>query len=246
MAGIELTYKKCCEDLERLNPDDITGEALFSLEDSKVCYLNFLTGQNEKSTLIDASKEILSEKFSFSKPSLIHFITQFTGEETTSTGLVRRNYSIGFREVDDESIRTNITATINEKFGIQPSESIQPVMARFLEKYSVASGNAERRMKQIISESQPLLPLIKDAHFYEDGSNKSEIIAFKKTEDRASKQLQELLTRKIGVNESIIKSSQNDTEIVIVNEYAAFPLRLIQGIDKMRQHYDREIGRAHV
>ena len=239
LVGIELTYKKCCEDLERLNPDDITGEALFSLEDSNVCYLKFLPDQNEKSTLIDVSKMVLSEKFSFSKPSLIHFITQFTGEETTSTGPVR-NYLVGSREVSDELIRTNITVTINEKFGTQLTDTLQPVMARFLEKYSVASGSAERRMRQIISESQPLLPLIKDGHFYEDGSNKSEIIAFKKTEDRASKQLQELLTRKIGVNESVIKSSQNDSEIVIVTEYAAFPLRLIQGIDKMRQHYDRE------
>ena len=240
LAGVELTYKKCCEDLERLNPDDITGEALFSLEDANVCYLEFLPEQNKKSTLIDASQKALLEKFNFSKPSLIHFITKLIDTKTTSTGLIN-NYEIGSRDVNDELVRINITATINEKFGTQPTDSLQSVMARFLQKYSLASGNAERRMRQIISEAQPLLPLLtKDGHFYEDGSNKSEIIAFKKTEDRASKQLQELLTRKIGINESTIKSSQNDSEIVIVNEYAAFPLRLIQGIGKMREHYDRE------
>jgi hypothetical protein len=163
-----------------------------------------------------------------------------TGEDPTSTGSVI-SYLVGAREVDERLVGTNITATVDKLFGTQAISSLQPVMARFLQKYPLASGNAERRMRQIISESQPLLPLLtRDGHFYEDGGNKSEIIAFKQTDDRASQQLQELLTRNVGISESIIKSSQNDNEIVIVNEYAAFPLRLIQGIDRMREHYDRE------
>jgi hypothetical protein len=199
-----------------------------------------LPEQNEKSILIDISGKILTDKFTFVEQSLMYFLVRVTDEEKTSTGSVI-HYFVGSRDVDERLVGTNITATIDKLFGTQAISSLQPVMARFLQKYPLASGNAERRMRQIISESQPLLPLlIRDGHFYEDGGNKSEIIAFKQTDDRASQQFQELLTRNVGISESIIKSSQNDSEIVIVNEYAAFPLRLIQGIERMREHYDRE------
>ena len=249
LVAVELNYKKRCEDLERLNPDGITGEALFSPEDANVCYLEFLPEQNEKSILIDISGQILTEKFTFVEQSLMYFLVRVTDEEKTSTGSVI-HYLVGSRDVDERLVGTNITATIDKLFGTQAISSLQPVMARFLQKYPLASGNAERRMRQIISEAQPLLPLLtRDGHFYEDGGNKSEIIAFKQTDDRASQQLQELLTRNVGISEFILKSIQNDSEITIVNEYAAFPLRLIQGIDRMREHYDREcsqnIARIH-
>ncbi len=240
LVAVELNYQKRWEDLERLNPDGITGEALFSPEDADTCYLEFLPEQNEKSILIDISGQVLTEKFTFLEKSLMYFLIQVTGEDPTSTGSMI-SYLVGAREVDERLVGTNITATVDKIFATQTISSLQPVMARFLQKYPLASGNAERRMRQIISESQPLLPLLtRDGHFYEDGGNKSEIIAFEQTDNRASQQLQELLTRNVGIAESIIKPLQNDSEIVIVNEYAAFPLRLIQGIDRMREHYDRE------
>ena len=239
LVAVELNYKKRYEDLERLNPDGITGEALFSPEDASVCYLEFLPEQNEKSILIDISGQILTEKFTFVEQSLMYFLVQVTDEKKTSNGSII-HYLVGSRDVDERLVGTNITETIDKIFGTQAISSLQPVMARFLQKYPLASGNAERRMRQIISEAQPLLPLLKDGYFYEDGGNESKIIAFKQTDDRASQQLQELLTRNVGISESTLKSSQNDSEITIVNEYAAFPLRLIQGIDRMREHYDRE------
>jgi Tubulin like len=249
LVSVELSYKKRWEDLEQLNPDDITGEALFSPEDANTCYLEFLPEQNEKSILIDISGKILTEKFVFIEKSLMHFLIKVTDEEMTSTGSVI-HYLVGSREVDERLVGNNITDAIDKLFGTQAIRSLQPVMARFLQKYPLASSDAERRMRQIISEAQPLLPLLtRDGHFYEDGGNKSEIIAFERTDSRPSQQLQELLTRNVGIAESTIKYIQNDSEIVIVNEYAAFPLRLIQGIGKMREHYDREcqqnIARIH-
>ncbi len=240
LTSVDRNYEKCAEDLERLNTDGITGEALFSPDDADTCYLEFLPEQNEKSILIDISGQILTEKFTFLDKSLLYFLAQVTDEEKTASG-AKIHYLVTAPDVDDRLLGSNITATIEKVFGTQAIGSLQPVMARFLQKYPLASGNAERRMRQIISEAQPLLPLLtRDGHFYEDGGNKSEIIAFKQTDDRASQQLQELLTRNVGIAESTLKSLQNDSEIVIVNEYAAFPLRLIQGIDRMREHYDRE------
>jgi hypothetical protein len=240
LMSVESSYKKRWEDLERLNPDDITGEALFSPEDANTCYLEFLPEQNEKSILIDISEKILTEKFAFIEKSLMHFLIKVTNEEMTSTGSVI-HYLVGSRDVDERLVSGNIADAIDKRFGTQAIKSLQPVMARFLQKYPLASSDAERRMRQIISEAQPLLPLLtRDGHFYQDGGNKSEIIAFERTDSRPSQQFQELLTRNVGISESTIKSIQNDSEIVIVNEYAAFPLRLIQGIGRMREHYDRE------
>jgi Tubulin like len=240
LVSVESSYKKRWEDLERLNPDDITGEALFSPEDANTCYLEFLPEQNEKSILIDISEKILTEKFAFIEKSLMHFLIKVTNEEMTSTGSII-HYLVGSRDVDERLVGGSIAEAIDKLFGTQAIRSLQPVMSRFLQKYPLASSDAERRMRQIISEAQPLLPLLtRDGHFYEDGGNKSEIIAFERTDSRPSQQLQELLTRNVGIAESTIKSIQNDSEIVIVNEYAAFPLRLIQGIGRMREHYDRE------
>ncbi|PSB56404.1 hypothetical protein C7B77_12035 [Chamaesiphon polymorphus CCALA 037] len=239
LTSVERNFEKCAEDLERLNTDGITGEALFSPEDANTCYLDFLPEQNEKAILIDISGQILTDKFIFIDKSLLYFLVQVTDEEKAAASSIR--YLVRSPDIDDRLLGTNITATIDKIFGTQAIGSLQPVMARFLQKYPLASGNAERRMRQIISEAQPLLPLlVRDGHFYEDGGNKSEIIAFTRTDDRSSQQLQELLTRNVGISESTIKSIQNNSEIVIVNEYAAFPLRLIQGIDRMREHYDRE------
>jgi Tubulin like len=239
LATVEINYKKREEDLERLNPDDITGEALFSVEDAAACYLEFLPEQNEKSSLIDISCQILSENFKFVESSLFHFLIQVTGEDKTSAKSILY-YLVGPRNVDEQLVDSNITVAIDKIFATQSISSLQPVVARFLQKYSLASSQAERRMRQILEEAKPLLPLIKDAYFYDDQGNKSEIIAFEKTDDRYSQQLQELLTRTVGIKDSVIKPLQNNSEIVIVNEYAAFPLRLMQGLDKMREHYDRE------
>lgn len=238
LVSVELSYKKRWEDLERLNLDDITGEALFSPEDANICYLEFLPEQNEKSILIDISGQILTEKFEFINKSLIYFLIQVTDEENIANGTIIY-YLVGSRDVDEKLVETNITLMIDRLFGTQAINSLQPVMARFLQKYPLASAHAERRMRQIINEAKPLLPLLVSNDYF-DSIGESEIIAFERTDTRYSQQLQELLTRNIGVKESTIKSIQNDSEIIIVNEYAAFPLRFIQGLSKMREHYDRE------
>lgn len=240
LVNVDRNYKKRWEELEKLNSDDITGEALFSPEDIDACYQDLLPEQNEKSLLIDMSKQIFKEKFALAEESLMYFFVKVIDQEKTATGEIIY-YQVGLREVTDLLLGSKVTATIDKQFGTQAISSLQPVMARFLSKYPLASGAAERRIRQIISESQPLLPLFpKDAHFYEDGGNKSEIVAFEKTDTIASQNFQELLTRSIGISESVLKSIQNNSEIVVVNEYAAFPLRLIQGIERMREHYDRE------
>jgi hypothetical protein len=235
LKSVEANYQRNIEDLERLNPDEITGEALFSPHDIAACYREFLPESEEKSTLIAMSSNVLKEEFAFEE-SLAHLLIKITDKEVRADG--EWFYYLVASQVDKQLMEKGINVTIDKRFATQKVNALQGVVTRFLEKYPFAAAN--NRMQQILAESKPLLPLVKDGYFYEDQGNKSEIIAFKQADDSYSHQFNELLTSQIGIGRSVLKAVQNDGEIVMVNEYAAFPLRLIQGLDKMREHYDRE------
>jgi len=235
LKSVDSTYQRQIEDLERLNPDEITGEALFSPNDIVACYRELLSEKDENSTLVVMSEQILKEEFAFEE-SLIYLLIKITDREVRADG--EWFYYLVDSQVDKQLMEKGIKISIDKRFATQKVNALQGVVTRFLEKYPFAAAN--NRMQQILSESKPLLPLIKDGYFYEDQGNRSEIIAFQQADDSYSHQFNELLTNQIGIQRSVLKAVQNDGEIVIVNEYAAFPLRLIQGLDKMREHYDRE------
>jgi hypothetical protein len=235
LRSVNATYQRNIEDLERLNPDEITGEALFSPSDIDACYRELLSEQDEKSTLILISKQVLKEEFAFEE-SLVNLLIKFTDREVRADG--EWLLYIVSSQVNKQLMEKGIKIAIDKRFATQKVNALQGVVTRFLEKYPFAAAN--NRMQQILAESKPLLPLVKDGYFYEDQGNKSEIIAFKQADDSYSHQFNELLTSQIGIGRSVLKAVQNDSEIVMVNEYAAFPLRLIQGLDKMREHYDLE------
>ena len=235
LRSVDATYQRNIEELERLNPDEITGEALFSPNDIDACYRELLIEKDEKSTLTVISKQVLKEEFAFEE-SLVNLLIKITGKESRADG--EWLLYLVASQVDKQLMEKGIKIAIDKRFATQKVNALQGVVMRFLEKYPFNAANS--RMQQILAESKPLLPLIKDGYFYEDRGNKSEIIAFKQADDSYSHQFNELLTNQIGIQRSVLKAVQNDGEIVIVNEYAAFPLRLIQGLDKMREHYDRE------
>jgi Tubulin like len=235
LNSVHKTYQREIEDLERHNPDEITGEALFSPNDVELCYREFLPQKDEDSTLVVLSEQILSEEFSFEK-SLVYLLIEITDREVTVDKSTI--YYLVSSQIDENLMEKGIITTIDKRFAARKVVALEGVVERFLQKYPFA--NAEQRIQQILAEAKPLLPLTKDGYFYEDSGNKSEIIGFRQNDDRNSRQFEELLTEKVGIEKSVLKAVQSDTEITIVNEYAAFPLRLIQGIEKMREHYDRE------
>ena len=97
------------------------------------------------------------------------------------------------------------------------------------------------RLEQIIRESEPLLALDTKDPYFRDGEDKTKkIIGFKDTDKPEVTQLKNILDKDLGVlNSSNLKPIQAEDEIIFVNEYGAFPLRLIQGLKKMREHYQR-------
>jgi hypothetical protein len=218
LKSVSSAYDKKGSDLLRLNEDDITGEALFAEEDTKECYKSLLPEREYSATLIEVSKKILEEI-------------------STDDSLVR--ILVQERSLDDQQLRNSIDTAFDKRFSIQSNDIKQSVIQRFFQKYPFV--DAERRMRQILREAEPLLPLnLSDRYFYNDKGNKSEIIAFNQTDDQIVQQFQDLLTRSLGIGEPVLKPIQSDNEIVIVNEYAAFPLRLINGLEQMREQYNRQ------
>ena len=203
--------------------------------DVELCYQEFLPKKDEDSTLIVLSEQILSEEFSFEK-SLVYLLIEITDRDVTANESTI--YYLVSSQINENLMEKGIITTIDKRFAAIKVVALEGVVERFLQKYTFTS--AEQRIQQILAEAKPLLPLTKDGYFYEDSGNKSEIIGFRQNDDRNSRQFEELLTEKVGIEKSVLKAVQSDTEITIVNEYGAFPLRLIQGIEKMREHYDRE------
>ncbi|WP_238361216.1 hypothetical protein [Iningainema tapete] len=100
-------------------------------------------------------------------------------------------------------------------------------------------------MAQIIQEAEPLLRLnLTDPYFHDDPAKSSKLVGFKDTDELEVQQFKTLLTQDLGIATSVLKPTQADDEILIVNEYAGFPLRLIGSLERMRNPYMREQNSA--
>jgi hypothetical protein len=107
-----------------------------------------------------------------------------------------------------------------------------------MQNYSTARST---RLAQIMEEAKPLLPLsLSDPYFWDDPGKTSQLVGFKDTDELEVRQFKSLLTTDLGISPTVLKSLQTEDEIVFVNEYGGFPLRLINSLERMRNHYIRE------
>ena len=213
-----VTYESQSKDLVQLHESDLTGEALFMEVDTDECYQNFLPNHEQLSTLTAVSMRILEE--SGSNGTLLHWLEQE-------------------HFLDEQQVFDRIDTAVESNFGTLKSAATQSVTQRFLQKYPFS--RAETRIKQIWDMADPLLPLnLGDPYFNRDPQKKADHIGLNQSDSPESREFINLLTNKIGLPESVLKSIQNQSEIILVKEYAAFPLRLINGLEQMRAHYRRQ------
>jgi len=141
--------------------------------------------------------------------------------------------------IDEQNLETEVNLVVDKIFSSRSSSTVQSAVKRFLESYPVSDRAV--RLEQIIRESEPLLALdTKDPYFRDDPQKTKKIIGFKDTDKPEITQLKSILDKDLGVLKgSRLEPIQAEDEIIFVNEYGAFPLRLIQGLNKMREHYQR-------
>ncbi|MBR8826818.1 MAG: SHOCT domain-containing protein [Gomphosphaeria aponina SAG 52.96 = DSM 107014] len=218
LKKLQSFYEKREGELKQLNEDEMSGQAIFGDEDTENCYQVLLGNNERRSQLVSVSTEVTQEVGLGN--SLVPFLT--------SDGLM-----------DEQQLREKIDDLVEGEFGLRSLNVVQSVIKRFMEKYPFSEGST--RLEQIKRQAEVLLPLnLSAAYFYDDTAKKIQIIAFKDIEAREVKQFRDLLIKDLGIFDSILKPIQAEDEVIMVTEYAAFPLRLINGIEQLQQQYERQ------
>jgi len=217
LSNVQVVFEKAENDLKLLDVDDMSGEAIFANTNSDSCYDDLLPDRDRAAQLALVSSKI-TEKVGLG--------------ESLASCLVRG-------VVDEQNLQEQINLVVDGMFGSRSLSSVQSAVKRFLESYSLSDRAV--RLQQIIRESEPLLPLnTSDPYFFNDTGKSLSVIGFKDTDKPEIAQFKNILFKDLGIRDSELKPIQVEDEIILVKEYAAFPLRLIQGLPQMRAHYQRQ------
>ncbi|MES1022056.1 tubulin-like doman-containing protein [Gloeocapsa sp. BRSZ] len=210
-------YEKYQIKLKQSNSDEMSGEEIFSDEDIESCYEALLPQREYRAQSIQITQKVLEP----------------IGEGVSLVSLIAQNH------IGTEQIRQEIDAKINQLFGSRSADTVQSVIKRFNEKYPPLERAV--RLGQIIREAQPLLPLNLTApYFHNSLAKKNQLIGFKYTDEPEVQNFHDNLTNKLAIPDNEIRSTQNEDKVLIVTEYAAFPLRLIDNLEQLRNHYIRQ------
>jgi hypothetical protein len=217
VEDLESAYEKEERELKQLNFDEMSGEAIFDTEDIELCYQTMIPENDVCPQLVLASSALTEEN---GRGASLAFFLNI--ERTTHSQL-----------------KQEIDLKIDSLFAFRGSNIVTSVIKRFMQKYSLAARST--RLAQIMQEAQPLLRLnLNDPYFRDETGKSSKLVGHKNTDELEVKQFKSLLTQDLSVQQSELKEVQADDEILIVNEYAAFPLRLISSLERMRNPYLRE------
>ncbi|MEA5510887.1 tubulin-like doman-containing protein [Crocosphaera sp. UHCC 0190] len=210
-------YQKKEEELRQLNLDEMSGEAIFPEADIDSCIPN----NGSQSQLVSVTYNIAKE-LSFGD-SLLSLLT---------TNLV-----------DQSQLQTKTDLVIERLFSSLGFSQVQSVIKRFLENYSIS--DRPRRLEQILQSAKPLLSLnLSDPRFYNGKEKNSQLIGFKQTDDIEVKQFKDMLINQLGIPETSFKPIQAEDEILFITEYAAFPLRIVNDITRMKDHYQQQVSQG--
>jgi hypothetical protein len=217
LQDLESFYKRKGEDLSHIDNDEINGEAIFEPDDNDQYYQVLLPDGERKNLLVEVSHKI-NETASIPS-SLFYF---FTAE----------------RAIDHKELSQTIDHNIEAKFGTKSIDLTESVVSRFLQKYPFLHG--QTRLKQIIDEADVLLPLNTAAPYFNNEPEKTkQVIGFKQNDDRENKEFEKLISN-IGITSDVIEPLQSKNEIVIIKEFGAFPLRIVNGLKELREQYERQ------
>lgn len=213
VENLKSYYNKQEELQQEINQDELSGEAIFEEKDVQE-YTNAL--------LSDISLlEPVSAK-----------ITAALGSENSLGGFVYPDTPT------EERLKEEINLAIDRYFGSRGTNMVQSVIKRFMAQYN-SPDKGEALLKTILQQdSQPLLDLnLDDAYYRNDAGKKMFCVGFKDREEPEVKQFKKLLQENLTVKDDQIKPIQEEEEILFVHEYAGFPLRLIHGLEDMREIY---------
>ncbi len=120
----------------------------------------------------------------------------------------------------------------------------ESVLDKFFQKYGDTSDRTIQTLRRVLSLSTPFLHLQENAPNYTHNMNKEQTIvgvlhgATPRTE--SEQRFQTMIMETVqGVKDQQITNSNEPHQVLFLRERAAFPLRLLQGMDSYRYAYDQ-------
>lgn len=222
VRNLKSYYEQYQVKLKQLNFDDeMSGEAIFTDADIDDCYNDLLPENEFRAQLVDITHNILASR---RVESLAIFLE---GDRT-----------------NQEQLRGEVDRIVGGLFNSRSNSIVQSVIKRFTQNYSTSERVI--RLGQILDEGDSLLPLYsKDRWFRDTSAKRSKLVGFKDVDEPEVQQFKDTLSRDYQVSANVFKSTQAEDEVVIIKEFAAFPLRLISGLEQLRYHYSREKNSAN-
>lgn len=197
----------------------MTGEAIFEENDISLIFENLLP-PNDHQELCRLSTRLL-DRFYPSNPRIDSFYQWIQQND-------RPDYKLIFEDFH---------AYLPQEVSHQGQQSMEPVINRFLRKYS---QNSSTRLEQIIQSSKPLLPFTSDEFFKSSLDQEFCFVGFKDDNSPEVQRFKDYL-KQVGIQNTDLIPTQRSDEILIMHQYAAFPLRIIHNLSRWEAHYQQEI-----
>ncbi|MDX1934242.1 MAG: tubulin-like doman-containing protein [Capsulimonadales bacterium] len=147
----------------------------------------------------------------------------------------------GLRDADINHIKSVVAARTRAVFRAVENES---VIEKFFEKYGYGTDRSIEEMRRVFGLSQPFIHLQQNAPNYKHHQNKEQTIVGKiygaqgrtESEQRFLAMLKDTVQ---GIRDGQISNSNEQHQVLFLRERAAFPLRLLEGMDSYRFAYEQ-------
>ncbi len=144
---------------------------------------------------------------------------------------------------DGELLRLS-QVILNHAQGVFQPVADESVLDKFYAKYGLETDRTVQTLRRVVALSQPFLHLQENAPNYTHNMNKEQTIvgvlhgAAPRTE--SEQRFAAMITESVqGIKEQQITNSNEPDQVLFLHERAAFPLRLLQGMDSYRYAYDQ-------
>jgi hypothetical protein len=147
----------------------------------------------------------------------------------------------GTRDADRNRIQSVLHARARQVFAPVETES---VLQKFFEKFGSGTDRSVEELRRVFSLSTPFIHLQENAPNYKHHQNKEQTIVGKihgaeardETEGRFLAMLKDTVQ---GIRDGQISNSNEQHQVLFLRERAAFPLRLLEGMESYRFAYDQ-------
>jgi hypothetical protein len=217
-AEIEVKYREIELNRREMNLDELNGEAIFTSQDIT----------DAENALIPQVDRLLNYQ---------QISDELCKALQTNTSLVDL-----LQQVSVEKTLEKMDQVLEKIFSNRILSFGRPVIEAFLDKYQPLEPEANQRFRQVLAMAEPRLAINQaDPHYDVNVTQKSfRLVGFISEQTPAGENFKTLLSLNQVATDEYVNLNKND-RMLVVREFGVFPLRIIQGMQNYRFHYQRGI-----